>query len=367
MKGKAVIIGAGALSLGFLGERLASDYEIVFADKAIKTSILNALQNEKQYCLNICHLDGIETVTVKGQFSAYNIDNCKEKNTFNQVLQEADLIFTAVGNHNLPRVISQIAPIINGKSKKCFILLCENGRNLAKIYQKNIDESIVVDMVMSRMCRFAEPTENSFLPLWERQQDKLVVESYKFIPLNMEICSSNQFSNAFTLVQPAIFYAWEDIKFYAHNGTHAFVAYHAYLDGIRYFPDINTKLRDKTREILFQEICPALQRAHPNFQNKDLQEYAENLFKRILNPFFNDSVERGIRGILEKLKPNERLVSGLRFIYNQGIIPTHYASTIRAGFEIASSMNMVTGSLKEFLKNHCGVIQNELIQIILNK
>ncbi|MDO8586690.1 MAG: hypothetical protein Q7T82_06575 [Armatimonadota bacterium] len=31
---KAVIIGAGALGLGFLAERLAGDYDIVLADRA---------------------------------------------------------------------------------------------------------------------------------------------------------------------------------------------------------------------------------------------------------------------------------------------------------------------------------------------
>lgn len=367
MKGKVVIIGSGALSLGFLGERLSTDYEITFADKAVKSLVLKSIKNEKQYCLNVCHLDRIEMATIKGHFEALNIDNDIEKNKFTQAIKEADLIFTAVGNRNLPAVISQITPIVNEKTNKCYILLCENGHDLAKIYQKNFQESIVVDTVMSRMCRFAESGESGYLPFCGSYPDKLVVESYKFIPFNQKIFSSGHFSNVFTPVEPDIFNAWDDIKFYAHNGIHAFVAYHAFLERTRYFSDVNPKLKDKTTEMLFQEICPALHRAHPNFQYPDLEEYAVNLLKRIFNPYFHDSVDRGIRGVIEKLKPNERLISGLRFIYDHGFIPTQYASTIRAGYEIASSMNLVSENLIDFLKYHCSIVEDELIRIILNE
>ena len=78
MSGKVVIIGAGALSLGFLGERLAPDYELIFADKNIKAHLLKELQNQQQYILNICHLDGIESVSIQGRFNVFNLD--QEKN-----------------------------------------------------------------------------------------------------------------------------------------------------------------------------------------------------------------------------------------------------------------------------------------------
>jgi len=367
MSGKVVIIGAGALSLGFLGERLAPDYELIFADKNIKAPLLKELQNHQRYVLNIGHLDGIESVTIKGQFNTFNIDKDSEKKDFYQALNEADLIFTTVGNQNLPSVISEIAPIINLQPRKNFILLGENGRNLSHTYQKFFEKSKVVDTVMSRMCRFANPEESSYEPLGKTLFDKLVVESYAYLPLDQKVCLSGQFSPAFTLVEPEIFATWEDIKFFAHNGTHAFVAYQAFLDGIRYFSDVDHKLKEKAADMMFNEIIPALHRAHPKFPYQDLNDYAENLLKRIFSPYFHDSVERGIRGVLEKMKPNERLVSGLKFIYQQDVKPVQYASTIRAGYKIASMQKHVSNSIGDFLINHCGIIEEELIQLVLSE
>ncbi|HAX98186.1 MAG TPA: hypothetical protein DCY12_04675 [Candidatus Atribacteria bacterium] len=366
MNRKAVIIGTGALSLGFLGERLAPDYEITFTDKNIKAPLLKEIQNQQQYKINMCHLDEIEPVSVQGQMNTFNLDEDKEKHSFYDALTEADLIFTAVGGQNLPAVISEVAQILNRQPRKYNILLCENGRNLAQTYQQYFKESSVVDTVISRMCRFASPEENKYIPLWESFPDKLAVESYDYLPLNKAVCLPDQFSSAFTLVKPEIFAAWEDIKFFAHNGTHAFVAYHAYLDGIQFFSDANQKLGEKTSKMVFSEILPALHRAHSDFPYSDLKDYAKNLLKRLFNPFFHDSVERGIRGVSEKLKPNERLVSGLKFIHHQKIKPVHFASALLAGYKIASKLECFPETLKDFLINHCGIIEEELIQLVMN-
>lgn len=366
MRKKAVIIGTGALSLGFLGERLTPDYEITFVDKGFKALLLKELQGQQQYILNICHFDGIELFTVQGQFNTFNLDQDNEKNDFYEALTEADLIFTAVGNQNLPGIISEIASILNSQLRENYILICENGRNLAQTYQKYFKKSKVFDTVMSRMCRFAALEEKNYISLLKSLPDKLVVESYDYLPLNHGACSPERFSPVFTLIEPEIFATWEDIKFFAHNGIHAFIAYHAFLKGYKYFSDVDQKLKEKAEKTMFNEIIPALHRAHPHFPFRELNEYGENLLERIYNPFFHDSIERGIRGILEKLKPNERLVSGLRFIYHQGIKPVHFASAILAGYKIASKLKSLPESMKDFLMNHCGIIEEELIQLVMD-
>ena len=44
MQKKAVIIGAGALGLGFLAERMALDYDLCLADTSVKAQILSHLR-----------------------------------------------------------------------------------------------------------------------------------------------------------------------------------------------------------------------------------------------------------------------------------------------------------------------------------
>ncbi|HHT11174.1 MAG TPA: hypothetical protein GX009_12780 [Candidatus Atribacteria bacterium] len=68
---------------------------------------------------------------------------------------------------------------------------------------------------------------------------------------------------------------------------------------------------------------------------------------------------------MEKLKPSERLVNGLRFIHQQGVYPIHYSSTIRTGYKIAALLGLMPETLKDFLVNHCGIIEEELIQLIM--
>jgi mannitol-1-phosphate/altronate dehydrogenase len=138
----------------------------------------------------------------------------------------------------------------------------------------------------------------------------------------------------FSLVSHAEFLLWEDIKLYMHNGIHAFVSYHAFLEDAELFTDTSHRIRHAARQVILEELVPAIVRTHPYARQEEIEEYGLGLLERFFNPFFGDTIERGVRGVADKLTPDERLVGGCEYIKRAGIEPRGYARTIQAAEEI---------------------------------
>jgi len=328
---RAMIIGAGALGLGFLAERLAADYDLCLADIQARGELLAHIQANQGFTLNLCRTTGITARTVTGSFQIAVTDDPTGQGPFERALQEADLVFTAVGRRPLARVVGAIAPAMNARSRQGWLLFCENGLHIAEQWASHFGLPVVlVDTVMSRMCRFSAPQEEGYHPLWPGYSHALVVEDYDELPLDASVCAPGPFTGVFSLVSHEEFLCWEDVKFYLHNGMHAFVAYHAYLEGARYFPEASPRIREEAWQVMRTEVIPAIVRTHPSADRAALEQYGWGLLERFWNPFFNDSIERGIRGIEEKLAPDERLVGGCEYIRRAGIEPAGYARTIQA-------------------------------------
>ena len=332
---QAVIIGAGALGLGFLAERLAPDYDLCLADIGAKRGQLTELARQQSYTLNVCSLSGITRRKVAGSFESALSDTPAGVEKLREKVSAAHLVLTCAGKKNLRRLFAGIAPAINGRGKH-WVLLCENGFHLAAQHAECLPpQAVLVDTVMSRMCRFAGPEESGvYAPLWASARDALVVEEYAFLPLDGGVCRGGPFSPAFSLVSPEEFLLWEHIKLFLHNGLHAFVSYHAHLEGVKLFCEVPARIRDRAAEVALREIVPAILKTHACARPEQVEEYAQALLKRFFNPYLNDTIERGIRGIEEKLRPGERLLGGCEFIERAGIEPRGYASTVQAARQI---------------------------------
>jgi len=177
--------------------------------------------------------------------------------------------------------------------------------------------------------------------MWPSHEEVLVVEDYEFWPLDASLCEGGPFSSAFSLVPREEFLLWEDIKLYMHNGMHAFVAYQAFLEGTRSFTEVSDALREAARETMLTEIVPAIVRTHSCARPAELDRYGLALLARFFNPFFCDSIERGTRGVRDKLAPDERLFSGCEYIRRAGISPDRYARTIAAAQQVLTRQGEV--------------------------
>jgi mannitol-1-phosphate/altronate dehydrogenase len=340
MSPRALIIGAGALGLGFVGERLAPDYDLCFADLRagrVQAARLRGLEREQGYTVNICSLDGVTAREVRGGMAVAFTDRPAEDAALREAVVQADLILTATNRRLLNGIVPWLAELLRERETTHYLLFCENGLDIAASYANRFGRhTVLVDTVMSRMCRFNAPGGESDAPsagpyrgLWPGHE-ALVVEEYALWPLDASVCEGGPFSGAFSLVPPEEFRLWEDVKLYMHNGMHAFVAYQACLEGARTFPETSEALRQAARETMLAEVVPAIVRTHPCARQAELEAYGLALLDRFLNPYFADSIERGVRGVRDKLAPGERLYAGGEYIRRAGISPDGYARTIEA-------------------------------------
>jgi mannitol-1-phosphate/altronate dehydrogenase len=333
VSGKAVIVGAGALGLGFLAERLAGDYALCLADLRANETLLRRVEADQGFELNLCRLDGIYPRRVTGSFTvAFTDDPCQEP--LDRALAEADLVLTATNVKVLDQVVSRISESLNKRTAKAWLLFCENGRHAATYAPKFGDQTVLVDTVMSRMCRFGDHSERDYKPLWSGAITPLVVEDYDYLPLDAGLFPGGPFSSVFSLVSHAEFALWEDIKVFLHNGMHAYVSYRAFLAGVKRFADTPQWIREEAQQVMQDEVIEAIVRTHHHADREQIERYGSNLLGRFFNPYFNDSIERGVRGVEAKLAPGERLEAGCEYIRRAGIEPRGYSGTIDAAREI---------------------------------
>ncbi len=330
---RALIVGAGALGLGFLAERMAPDYDLCLADVPGRLELLGGIARAGGFAVNVCGTEGLEQRRVQGCFSAVSVG---EPGVLASALEQADLVLTAVGTRSLPRAVEAMAPALNARGRRAWLLFCENGIGIAEHYGAGFADSVVrVDTVMSRMCRFAEAGEAAGAPLLPGAGERLMVESYGLIPLDRGLCAAGPFSPAFQLVETEEFRLWEDIKLFLHNGLHIFIACHAFLEGARRFPEASAALRAEARRVMLDEIVPAILSHHPSAERSGIERYGLDLLERILSPFFADSIERGVRGLEEKLAPGERLLGGRDYVREAGIEPRGFSAAIEAARRIS--------------------------------
>jgi hypothetical protein len=321
--------------MGFLAERTASHYDLCLVDLSPNVDLLRQIEGDQSFTVNLCSLEAISPQLVVGQFQVALADTVDGRETLDQTLLEADLVLTATGRQLLDGVVAMIAPTMKRRVEKNWLLFCENGRHIAASYAHSFGpQTVLVDTVVSRMCRFGSAQESIYQPLWPGSDGALIVESDSFFALSADLCRSGPFGPMFSIIPHTEFLLWEDIKLYMHNGMHAFVSYHAFLEGAKHFTDTPQRIRGEARQVMLEEVAPAIVRTHTCAQQEEIEAYGLGLLGRFFNPFFGDTIERGIRGVADKLAPHERLVGGCEYIKRAGIEPRGYAKTIEAAKEI---------------------------------
>jgi len=125
---------------------------------------------------------------------------------------------------------------------------------------------------------------------------------------------------------------FEEAKLFGHNAVHALLGYLGRLRGHRFMSSIREDggLFELGRRAFLQESGPALIRRHgrtgdPLFTAAGYEAYADDLLRRMTNPFLHDDVERIIRDPKRKLGWSDRFFGTMRATLEAGIQPTALA------------------------------------------
>jgi mannitol-1-phosphate 5-dehydrogenase len=123
---------------------------------------------------------------------------------------------------------------------------------------------------------------------------------------------------------------FEEAKLYGHNAVHALLGYLARLRGHVVMSDVrkDARLLDFGRRAFLEESGAALIRKHGSavgadalFTPRGWSAYAEDLLRRMTNPWLHDKVDRIIRDPVRKLGWNDRLFGTMQVALEQGIEP----------------------------------------------
>jgi len=333
---KAVVFGAGNIGRGFLGQLFfESGYETVFVE-AIPL-VVELLNKKKAYPLWVVSDEEKEKFEIRNvrAVSAGNKDAVATE------LTEADLVATAVGVGNIPKIAPLLARGIARRAsfknpQPLNVIICENllsaGKTLKVEIKQNLppelhnylDEKVgMVETVVSRMVPPVPPEMKEQEPLL------VLVEPYKILPVAKygfkgEIPEINGFLPVENIQ------AYEELKLYVHNLVHAICAYFGYLKNCCYIWEAvaNPEIRKILKGTL-EEAETALIKKH-NFSEKELHDYSGDLLQRFANKALGDTVYRVGRQPLRKLSPQDRLVGAARLCLNFEIEPKNIIFTIAA-------------------------------------
>jgi mannitol-1-phosphate/altronate dehydrogenase len=356
-----VVIGAGALGLGFLGPELSAEARVWFLDVPPKAGLLAQLCAEQSYCVNLA---GVRTETVR--IANVCAVSPLSQNGSIDCLARADLVFTAVGSANLARVGSLLARAAEKRrsATPLPVLCAENDRAAVKMLggHNGADGGLVVaDTVMGRMCRWLESPEACSASLFGSTGPGVIAEDYYGIPYEQV---AGMPALEFSCLQPRAprrFELEKSIKLFAHNCVHGLWACAGALRGLDRIMQAGAEpsVLDRTDRMLHGELMPALRSRYGElFDANEFRNYSAHLIRRLLSPTLSDTVGRGIRGAADKLLPEERWIAAVRFIRGQGLCADAYLETIAEIMKISGLLRRAP--LRNLLATHCGLTPEEI-------
>lgn len=338
MSDRIVIIGAGGLSLGFLGPELRAEYELTFLDTHFKADLVAGIQQARAYTTNLAG-ETIERITVK-DVDAFRLDLPDQDAAIREHVNQARIFFTAVGVRNLDSALTWLNKRIGRRTDDIYILCAENGEDVAEKWRAEFPANIhISDTVMGRMCRLEENAAPDYAPVLPDIPWGVVGEALFDMPLPEQLHNPDIFhSDAFLFCPEKEFHARDRIKLYAHNGLHFFIAVHGRLRNAGRFSDMadDREMIAAAQELLDREIAPALWKDCGTHVGREaFDEYMAKLPDRLFSKTLRDQVARGVRGVDVKFAPNERVIGGLHLLLENGIKPNRYYDLIAAGLEVA--------------------------------
>ena len=358
-----MIIGAGALGLGFIGPIAASAGETWLFDVGIKASLLEAIDRRRGYRINQAFDEEVRVVTVDDVRTGIVSDPIAV-----EALSECDCCFTAVGTENFEAVASPLRAAARVRATPLLVLCGENGievaRRLSTIVGK--DENVCSgDTIMSRMCRFMDRVEDGYTPLCEGVAAGITTDDVDVIQYHLQSGSLPSEYDGMQQLGEEEFALYTHMKLFGHNCLHALYAFASAKAGFTRIADVcgSAMLADRAHRMLFEELGPALARHHRTlFDAETYRTHMERVTSRIVSKGLNDTVDRGVRGATHKLRPSERWVQAVRLIRSAGIPATAYLETMADIILESGLLNVMT--LEDLLANQCGFDGDELVDAL---
>ena len=206
--------------------------------------------------------------------------------------------------------------------------------HLEPVQQELLDQNVqFVNTVIGKMSGVVDdldqPEYDGLLPLVDSSRRAVLVEEFNRILIE-EVRLPGFRRGLDIFDEKPDLLPFEEAKLYGHNAAHALMGYLAHQRGLRYMWEVR---QDSLYELVEQAFLvesggPLCQRhagKAPLFTRAGWEEYAQDLLRRMTNPFLNDRVDRIIRDARRKLGWDDRLIGTMRIAQQHGVLPRYYA------------------------------------------
>lgn len=335
---KALHFGAGNIGRGFIGLILRQNgYELTFAD--ISDTLIDAIRQQGEYDVIIAGPTR-EVIHVAGVSAVHNV---KEPDRLRLLLQEADLVTTAVGPAIVPLIARTIADGIKARlaqpgARPLNIIACENAIGATDILKDALFKLLDPgeQALASRLIGFPNSAVDRIVPA----QSNANLLDVKVEPFFEWVIEENKLAGSppqltgvhyVDSLQPYI-----ERKLYTVNTGHAATAYLGLQKGLR---TVYEAISDPAIEADVRGVLGETSRyvtAAYGFDAGEHQNYVNTIIGRFKNPEISDDLARVGRSPLRKISRNDRFVGPALKLIDMGIEPVYLARALAAALRFRS-------------------------------
>ena len=323
---QAVIIGAGSIGRGFLGQILTeAGYAVTFLD--VSAPLVDALNAAGEYPLEI--------VSSRGAFrkivSPVSAVNGSDREAAARVTADADIAVTCVGAKALPYIIPNLAAGVKlryaeGRSP-LDLLICENLMD-ADAYIRSLLEPVLTPQELASV-GLVETSVGRMVPLPDKsllEKEPLLVraEAYSVLPCDRD-AFRGELPDCPNIVPISPFRFVVERKLYIHNMGHAVCAYLGLLRGHGTVAAAiaDPEIRLVVREAMTESAVALAKRYDQPLDT--LLAHTDDLIRRFGNTALGDTCARVGGDIPRKLAKSDRLTGASLSVLEAGGHPAFIA------------------------------------------
>jgi|LSQX01.3.fsa_nt_gb mannitol-1-phosphate 5-dehydrogenase len=336
MPKKAVIIGAGNIGRGFIGQLMyEGGYDIVFID--VSDALVDALNATGEYPLDIVSNRGSRRIIIKNVSAV----NGKSADAAMRAIAGCDICVTCVGAKALKYIIPNLVGGIKlrlgegGSGKPLNLLICENLTNADDYIRSLLEPELtpeelamvgLVETSVGRMVPLPDPETAKSDPLLAR------AEAYGVLP-----CDADAFVGDVPDIKNIIPVSPFDFvirrKLYLHNMGHAVCAYLGMRNGYTYISEAiaDPEIRIIVREAMTESAVALAKRFNQPFD--ELIGHTDDLIRRFGNRTLKDTCARVGADIPRKLAASDRFSGAAASVLESGGKPIFIAAGTAAALD----------------------------------
>lgn len=366
MSGTFVGFGFGAIQTGlFLYEAHKSgNFDRLVVAEVMPDTVAAVRNASGRFFVNIASSEGIRQDEV-GSVELFNPAVAEDRNALVEAVSQASEIATALPSVDFfdkggPASVSGILRDgLKKNSGRAVIYAAENHNHAAEILAEKTGVSGNADYlntVIGKMSGIVtDPGQmkaQGLKPVTPGANRAFLVEEFNRILISK--CRWTDFRRMISVFQEKDdLLPFEEAKLYGHNAVHALIGYllsrknEPFMCDASRYPDIIRFAREAFLLESGSALCRKFAGVDPLFTEKGYADYAEDLIRRMLNPFLKDQVARITRDHRRKLGWDDRLIGTMRVALSQGIEPVRFAFAAKTALSLLAREEGVTEAKTE--------------------